>query len=218
MKIAASILSADFANLEKEIKSAEEVGADLIHIDIMDGHFVPNITIGPDVVASIRKTSKLFFDVHLMIDNPELYIIKFIQAGADNITIHAESTVHLDALVNTVKSYNKKVAVAINPATSITTIEHILGEVDMVLVMTVNPGFGGQKLIPYTIEKVKNLKKLKDNLNLNFDIEVDGGVNLETISLLAEAGANIFVTGSFLFQNDDRKKILNSLKEKIRLK
>ncbi|MEZ0535796.1 ribulose-phosphate 3-epimerase [Caldicellulosiruptoraceae bacterium PP1] len=213
MKIAASILSANFAKLGEELLKASRSGSDIIHIDIMDGHFVPNITIGPSVVADLRKLSDIFFDVHLMIDNPEQYIEHFAFAGADNITVHFEATKHLDALINKIKSYNKKASVAINPATSICSIENILSQVDMILVMTVNPGFGGQQFIPYTLDKIKELNKVRKIKGYSFKIEVDGGINLDNINQVVKAGADIIVTGSTLFNSDDMKNTIEKLRQ-----
>lgn len=213
MKIAPSILSADFANLQRDIEIVEKNGADLIHIDAMDGQFVPNITLGPNVVSAIRKVTDLTLDVHLMIEYPERYIEAFAQAGADIITVHVEATKHLHRTLQQIKQTGKKCGVVINPATPVSAIEMVLGDVDMVLVMTVNPGFGGQSFIPMTLEKIKQLAYLREQNHYSYLIEVDGGINDETAKLCREAGVDIAVAGSYIYEASDIKAAIDSLKE-----
>ncbi len=210
--IAPSILSADFGRLAEEIRAVDQAGADLIHIDVMDGHFVPNLTIGPGVVKALRPHTRLLFDVHLMIDNPECFIDAFAEAGSDIITVHAEATVHLHRLIQRIKEHELKAGVSINPATPVSVLENILADVDLVLVMTVNPGFGGQRLIPGALAKVADLRALIDRRQLPVLLEVDGGINADTIEAADEAGANIFVAGSAVFSTDDYAGIINRLK------
>ncbi len=212
--IAPSILSADFGRLAEEIRTVDKAGADLIHIDVMDGHFVPNLTIGPGVVKALRPHTKLLFDVHLMIDNPECFIDAFAEAGSDIITVHAEATVHLHRLIQQIKEHGLKAGVSINPATPVSVLENILEEVDLVLVMTVNPGFGGQQLIPGTLTKISALRNMIDQRQLPVLLEVDGGINIETVAAADKAGANIFVAGSAVFSTDDYADIINQLKNK----
>lgn len=202
-KIAPSILAADYANFASELKRIEETSAEYVHIDIMDGQFVPNISFGADVVASMRKHSKLVFDCHLMVVNPERYVDAFAQAGADIMTIHAESTLHIHGALQKIKAAGMKAGVVINPGTPVSAIESVLNLVDQVLIMTVNPGFGGQAFIPETLEKVAKVAQLRDEKGYDFDIEVDGGVDNKTIKACYDAGANVFVAGSYLFKASD---------------
>ena len=214
IKISPSILSADFSQLGKEIKKLEDGGADLIHVDVMDGHFVPNLTIGPPVIKSLRNYTKLPFDVHLMISPVHKYIKNFAEAGSDTITIHPEATENLNQSITLIKELNKKVGVSLNPNTKINLIESQLDNIDLVLVMSVFPGFGGQKFIPETIKKIKDLKKIKDKNNYSFDIEVDGGINFSNSKDVINAGANILVSGTTIFKenNGDIKKNIEILK------
>ena len=214
IQISPSILSADFSQLGNEIKKLEQGGADMIHVDVMDGHFVPNLTIGPPVIKSLRNYTKLPFDVHLMISPVHKYIKDYADAGANIITIHPEATDNLKDSINHIRSFKKKVGVSLNPDTEINTIENLLNEIDLVLVMSVFPGFGGQKFMPEVIEKIKALKKIKEEKKLNFDIEVDGGINFENNKIVIEAGANILVSGTTIFKenNGNIKKNIDSLK------
>lgn len=212
IKIAPSILSADFAKLGAEIKDVENGGADYIHVDVMDGHFVPNITIGPLIVNAIRPTTKLPLDVHLMIENPDLYIPEFAKAGADIITVHVEACKHLHRTLHLIKETGVKAGVVLNPATPINTIIHILDDIDMVLFMTVNPGFGGQKFIHSVLPKIKTAASMINERGLDIEIEVDGGVNPETAKLCIEAGANVLVAGSAVFNQEDRKKAIEAIR------
>ena len=214
IKISPSILSAVFSELGKEIKKLEEGGADLIHVDVMDGHFVPNLTIGPPVIKTLRKYTKLPFDVHLMISPVHKYIKNFADAGSDIITIHPEATEDLKESISLIKELNKKVGVSLNPNTEINVIESQLNNIDLVLIMSVFPGFGGQKFIPETIKKIKDLKEIKDKNNYSFDIEVDGGINFSNSKEVINAGANILVSGTTIFKenNGNIKKNIETLK------
>ena len=216
IQISPSILSADFSQLGNEIKRLEQAGADMIHVDVMDNHFVPNLTIGPPVIKGLRKHTKLPFDVHLMIDPVHKYIKNFAEAGSDIITIHPEATKRLEESINHIKSFKKKVGVSLNPDTKIDVIKDVLSQIDLVLIMSVYPGFGGQKFMPEVIEKITNLKRIKDDSKLNFDIEVDGGVNFDNNQMIIEAGANILVSGTTIFKenNGDVKKNIDLLKIK----
>ena len=202
-KLAPSILSADFANLERDIKLVEEGGADYIHIDVMDGHFVPNITIGPDVVKSIRKVTELTFDVHLMIENPDDFIEDFYNAGADIITVHQETCVHLHSTIQKIKSFGLKAGVSLNPSTPVSTLKDIIRDVDMVLLMSVNPGFGGQSLIKNVKYKFEELKAMINDYDLNVDIEIDGGVTTDNLKEVLSWGANVVVAGSAIYRAKD---------------
>ncbi len=214
IKIAPSILSADFAKLGDEIVRIDKAGADFVHIDVMDGHFVPNITIGPPIIKALRKVTKLPFDVHLMISDADKYIDSFADAGADIITVHAEVSPHLHQTLHKIKKHGIKAAVSLNPATSINTIEWVLSEVDMILVMSVNPGFGGQKYIEATTQKIKDLRDILVGRGINIDIEVDGGINLNNIYEITRAGANVIVSGSTIFSSQDTAKIIEELRQK----
>ena len=216
IQISPSILSADFSQLGIEIKRLEEGGADMIHVDVMDGHFVPNLTIGPPVIKALRKQCSLKFDVHLMISPVHKYIESYAEAGADIITIHPEATDDLEASILKIKQLNKKVGVSLNPESKIDLILDFLDKIDLVLIMSVNPGFGGQKFMPEVLEKIKKLRKIQDERNLNFDIEIDGGINFENYKKAIDAGANILVSGTTIFKsnNGDIKKNINLLKLK----
>ena len=212
VKIAPSVLSADFSKLGAEIKEIADLGAEYIHIDVMDGAFVPNISFGPVVIKSVRGVTDRVFDVHLMIENPDKYIKAFSDAGADIITVHQEACVHLHRTVQMIRSCGKKAGVALNPATPVCMIKDILDEVDMVLLMTVNPGFGGQKYIPLVTEKIKDLKALCEDKGVSVDIQVDGGIDASTASIAAAAGANILVAGSAVFGAENRKKAIDDIR------
>lgn len=213
-KIAPSILSADYANFESELKKLEATGAEYAHIDIMDGHFVPNISFGAGVVASMRPHSKLVFDCHLMVSNPEHHIEDFARAGADIISIHAEATPHIHGALQKIRAAGVKASVVINPGTPVEAVKNVLNLVDQVLVMTVNPGFGGQAFLPETMDKVRELVVLREVNQLDFDIEVDGGIDDETIGIAKEVGANVFVAGSYVFKGDVAHQV-QTLKEAL---
>jgi len=216
IQISPSILSADFSQLGAEIKRLEEGGADMIHVDVMDGHFVPNLTIGPPVIKALRKHSSLKFDVHLMISPVHEYIEAYANAGADIITIHPEATQNLAESIRTIKNLNKKVGVSLNPESKIELITEFLDQINLVLIMSVNPGFGGQKFMPEVLDKIKQLKKIQQEKNLTFDIEIDGGINFENCKIAIDAGANILVSGTTVFKSNggDVKKNINLLKLK----
>jgi len=216
IQISPSILSADFSQLGNEIKRLEEGGADMIHVDVMDGHFVPNLTIGPPVIKALRKQCSIKFDVHLMISPVHKYIEAYADAGADIITIHPEATDNLEESISKIKSLNKKVGVSLNPDSKLDLITKYLEKIDLVLIMSVNPGFGGQKFMPEVLDKVKQLKEIKSKKNINFDIEIDGGINFDNCQSAIEAGANILVSGTTVFKsnNGDIEKNINLLKLK----
>lgn len=215
MKIAPSILSADFANLQRDIEFVEKHGVDYIHVDVMDGQFVPNITFGPAVVQAIRPITKLPLDVHLMIVNPERFIHEFAKAGADIIGVHIEATPHLHRAIQMIKAEDVKAEVVINPGTPVEAIKYVLPLVDQILVMTVNPGFGGQSFLPEMADKIRELAKLKEQYGYHYDIEVDGGIDDQTIRVCAEAGANVFVAGSYIYGAQHPEERINALKEAI---
>lgn len=216
MKIAPSILSADFANLERDVVMVEKAGADYIHIDVMDGQFVPNITLGANVVAALRPVTKLPLDVHLMITEPERFIGDFAKAGADFIVVHAESTNHLHRAVQMIQDLGVKAGVVINPATPVSAIKHVLSMVDMVLLMTVNPGFGGQSFIPEVLEKIKEVADIREEKGYRYEIEVDGGVTDQTIKACADAGADVFVAGSYVYNSENPAERIQTLKEAVK--
>ena len=217
IKLAPSILSADFARLLEDVKKVEKAGCEYLHIDVMDGHFVPNITLGPAIVKSLRKDVNMVFDAHLMIENPDNYIKEFADAGCDIIVVHQEACRHLHRTIQNIKSYGIKAGVSLNPATPIETIKHIIRDVDMVLIMTVNPGFGGQSFIEGMIEKIKELKSIIDEKNLNVDIQVDGGIKPSNIDKVVKAGANVIVAGSAIFNSDDINETVKLMRKKAAL-
>ncbi len=210
--IAPSILSADFSRLGQEIRAVDEAGADIIHVDVMDGHFVPNITIGPLVVEAARRSTEKELDVHLMIADPDRYIDDFISAGADWVTVHVETCPHLQKTISSIKKRGKKAGIVLNPATSLSTLDYTLEEVDLVMLMSVNPGFGGQHFIPSTLDKIRKLKDLIDKRGLQVGIEVDGGISPKTIEPVSRAGANIFVAGSAIYGSSDYREQISKLK------
>jgi ribulose-phosphate 3-epimerase len=214
-KLSASILSADFGRLAEEVRAVEQAGADWIHVDVMDGHFVPNITIGPDVVRALRQVTDLPLDVHLMIENPDRYLKAFAEAGADWLGVHVEASPHLHRSIQFIKELGVKAAVVLNPATPLNTIEYVLGDVDMVLLMTVNPGFGGQKFIQSALPKIRQLRGMIDRLGREVLMEVDGGVNRNTIDDLVSAGVDVFVAGSAVFNGNDYVSNVKALKERM---
>ncbi|HPJ75282.1 MAG: ribulose-phosphate 3-epimerase [Clostridia bacterium] len=211
--ISPSLLASNFARLEDEVRKIEEGGAQYVHIDVMDGHFVPNISVGIPVVESLRNITDLVLDVHLMITDPDRYIDDFAKAGADIICVQQEACIHLDRTIRHIKENGKKAAVALNPATDISVLKNVLHLLDMVLIMSVNPGFGGQSYIPYSTQKIKELRKMADSMGLNLDIQVDGGVTLDNCQEIKKAGANVLVAGSAIFKSDDIKETIRQLKE-----
>lgn len=215
IKIAPSILSADFAKLGEEIKEVEQGGADYIHVDVMDGHFVPNITIGPLIVEAIRPITNLPLDVHLMIENPDIYVPAFIEAGASIITVHQEACIHLHRTIQQIKNGGAKAGVVINPATPVEFIKEVLPIVDMVLVMTVNPGFGGQSFIYETLPKISKLNQWRNENNYHYEIEIDGGVNADTAKLCTENGADVLVAGSAIFNKENREQAIRDIRNSI---
>ena len=214
-KLAPSILSADFARLGEEIKAVEEAGADYIHIDIMDGHFVPNITIGPMVVETAKAVTTLPLDVHLMISDPDRYVQDFIKAGSDLLSVHVETCPHLQRTLTYIRELGGRSAAVLNPSTPISTLEYVMDDLDMVLLMTVNPGFGGQKFIPTMIPKIQKMRALIDEKKLPIELEVDGGVNLENISQISQAGADVVVSGSAVYKSADCREAVRMMKEKL---
>lgn len=213
IKIAPSILSADFSRLGDEVRAIEQGGADYVHVDVMDGHFVPNITIGPLIVEAVRRVTSLPLDVHLMIENPDLYIPGFVEAGADIITVHQEAVPHLHRTVQMIRGLGKRAGVSINPATPASTLDVVLEEIDLVLVMSVNPGFGGQSFIPSCLPKIEALRREIDRRGLQIELEVDGGVKTDNIGRIARAGADVFVAGSAVFGTPDYAVTISSLRE-----
>lgn len=218
IKLAPSILSADFAKLLEDVRKVESAGCEYLHIDVMDGHFVPNITLGPLVVKSLKKENiNMVFDAHLMIENPDQYIEEFVKAGCDIITVHQEACVHLHRTIQNIKSHGIKAGVVLNPATPVDTIKHVLSDLDMVLLMSVNPGFGGQSFIPCVLDKIKELKAIIDSQGLNIDIEVDGGISPKNVAEVVQAGANIIVAGSAIFGSDDIQETVNLFRKNASL-
>ena len=218
VKISPSILSADFAKLLEDVRKVESAGCEYLHIDVMDGHFVPNITLGPLVVKSLKKENiNMVFDAHLMIENPDQYIEEFVKAGCDIITVHQEACVHLHRTIQNIKSHGIKAGVVLNPATPVDTIKHVLSDLDMVLLMSVNPGFGGQSFIPCVLDKIKELKAIIDSQGLNIDIEVDGGISPKNVAEVVQAGANVIVAGSAIFGSDDIQETVNLFRKNASL-
>lgn len=211
--LAPSILSADFAILGDQIRVVEEAGAHLLHVDVMDGHFVPNISIGPPVVKSLRKATKMPLDVHLMISDPDKYIPEFVESGANSLTVHAEATVHLDSTLDLIRKLKVGVGVSINPATPLSVVEHVLGMVDMLLIMSVNPGFGGQKFIPYTLDKIRLARQIIEDKKYRCVIEVDGGIVTGNLAQVIEAGAEVIVAGSAIFNDPDPARKVKEMLE-----
>jgi ribulose-phosphate 3-epimerase len=214
-KIAPSILSADFAYLADEIAKVTEAGADMIHVDVMDGHFVPNFTIGPPIVKAIRKVTRLPLDVHLMMTNPDDYIHDFIKAGSNYITVHVETCPHLHRTIQSIKEEGVKAGVTLNPATPLSSVEEILGEVDLLLIMSVNPGFGGQSFIPSVLEKLRRARTMIDQRGAKVELEIDGGIKVENVAAIAQAGADILVSGSAIFQSKDYKDTIQKMRQAI---
>ena len=214
-KIAPSILSADFSRLGEEVRAVEQAGADYIHVDVMDGHFVPNITIGPFIVEALRRTTALPLDVHLMITDPDLFIDAFAKAGADSITVHTEAVNHLHRSIQRIRNAEIRAAASLNPATPPDMIEYVLDDLDMVLVMTVNPGFGGQEFIPEVVPKIERLRKMIDARGLKTKVEVDGGINADTVRIVSSAGADIFVAGSAIFKSGNYADTIRIMKERM---
>ena len=214
-KIAPSILSADFTRLGDEVRGVERAGADYIHVDVMDGHFVPNITIGPTIVEAVRRITRLPLDVHLMISNPDRYVETFVKAGAQILAVHAETVTHLHRSIQFIKQSGARAAVSLNPGSPLDLIEYVLEDLDMVLIMSVNPGFGGQKFIPGVIPKIEKLRGMIDKRNLNIEIEVDGGIGPETIHRVSAAGADVFVAGSAIFHSSDYAETIRLMRERM---
>jgi ribulose-phosphate 3-epimerase len=214
-KIAPSILSADFTKLAKEIKAVEDAKADYLHIDVMDGHFVPNITIGPFIVEAARRATRLPLDVHLMIENPDKFVPDFAKAGSDIITVHAEASRHLHRTIQYIKEHGIRAGVSLNPTTPLSTLEHILGDVDLILIMTVNPGFSGQSFIKSCLPKIERLRKMLDDGNYKAELEVDGGIKVSNIGAVAKAGADVFVAGSAIFGSENYKKTISVMRQEI---
>ena len=212
VEIAPSILAANFASLAEQIRAVEQAGVSMLHVDVMDGHFVPNISIGVPVVESLRKATQLTLDVHLMIENPERYVEAFAEAGADMISVHQEASYHLDRLLGSIRELGREAGVVINPATPVATLSEVLGKVDYVLVMSVNPGFGGQKFMPEALEKIRQLKQMRAGYNYNFRIEVDGGIGPENVAQVVRAGAQILVAGTSVFHTPDPAAAVRSMR------